>query len=102
VNSFVRVGREQSNFEILRRDEGGVSTIFKVNPNHVEVFKKIVAHVTNTQFNLAAGTADRDGHAVVKDIQLADRTVAINFDVNLRGYRQQPAYKVTLINETEK
>ncbi|MDR1173788.1 MAG: hypothetical protein LBK24_03275 [Puniceicoccales bacterium] len=101
MEDFKRVGRERNNFVILERSENGAPTIFKVPTDREEEFKKIAVHTTNNQFRLAANSADRDGHAVVKDVPLEDRKVAISFDVSLHGYKRQPAYKITFLNETK-
>ncbi|MDR2776859.1 MAG: hypothetical protein LBB17_02340 [Puniceicoccales bacterium] len=101
MENFKRVGRERGNFVIFERSENGIPTIFKIHPGHEEEFKKIAVHTTNAEFGLAAGTADCDGHAVLKNIPLGDRTAAISFDVSPRGYKRRPAYKVTFINETK-
>ncbi|MDR0693522.1 MAG: hypothetical protein LBF49_03065 [Puniceicoccales bacterium] len=100
MEDFKRVGRELNNFVILERREGDVATIFKVNPDSVEYFKRVAVNTTNDQFRAAAAIADRNGHAVVRDIPLENRTVAINFDISSHGYGR-PAYKITLLNETK-
>ncbi|MDR2628385.1 MAG: hypothetical protein LBC30_00035 [Puniceicoccales bacterium] len=99
MEKFKRIGHERDSFVIFERSEvGNAPVIFKVPTNRVEDFKKIAVHTTNNQFRLAAGAADRDGHAVVRDIPLENRMVAISFDVSPRGYKRQPAYKITFLN----
>ncbi|MDR0742134.1 MAG: hypothetical protein LBE98_01580 [Puniceicoccales bacterium] len=100
MEDFKRIGRERNNFVILERSGGVAPVIFKVHPDREEDFRKIAVHTTNDQFRTAARAADRDGHAVIKDIRLEDRMVAISFDISSHGYKR-PAYKITFLNETK-
>ncbi|MDR1173176.1 MAG: hypothetical protein LBK24_00050 [Puniceicoccales bacterium] len=93
-----KIGNEQSNFESLRRKEGGIVIVFKVLPKLSEAFKEAASHVTNEQFRLAAETAGSNRHAFVSNVPLGDRMVTIDFDVSTRGVKRLN-YKITFLGE---
>jgi hypothetical protein len=95
-SKFEKVGQEQRHFVILERRENGVPIIFKVPLDQRKDFERIAVNTTNNQFSEAANHADRDGHAVIRDIPLGARVATLGFTKSSHGYGV-PAYKITFL-----